>query len=305
MNVVTTPAGLMDVRAAFGGARVGVVMTMGALHAGHMALIEAARAENDHVIATIFVNPTQFLPTEDLNDYPRPFERDRAMLEAAGVDCLFAPTPAVMYPPGHQTRVTPGAAADGLEGEARPGHFQGVATVVTMLLNLTRPTAAYFGQKDAQQVVVIRQMVRDLFLSGRIVVIPTVREADGLAMSSRNAYLDDYDRQEAPCVYAGLRSAAAAYDAGERRVRALVSAVSGPILRNILPVRRYIALNDPRTLAPFALDDMLGDTPVLISCAVSIRSVRLIDNLLLPAHLNTRDGLDRWLGGPPDADSAG
>jgi pantoate--beta-alanine ligase len=177
-----TIAALRAARAKMKG-KVGLVPTMGALHAGHLALIEAARAENDHVVVTIFVNPTQFTPGEDFDAYPRDLDHDLALLEQAGVDLVFTPTPEEIYPEGFQTLVDVEFVSMGLEGERRPGHFQGVATVVSKLFNLVQPQTAYFGQKDAQQVVVLRRLVRDLNFPVEIVVYPTVRAADGLALS--------------------------------------------------------------------------------------------------------------------------
>ena len=207
METVETVAALRERRRALGGADVGVVLTMGALHRGHLALVEAARAENRHVVATIFVNPLQFGAREDLARYPRPFARDAALLAAAGVDLLFPPPVEELYPPGFATAIEVGGPAERLEGAARPGHFRGVATVVAKLLGLTAPTRAYFGQKDAQQIAVLRRMVADLDLPCELRTVPTVREPDGLALSSRNAYLGPAERAAAPALYRALRAA--------------------------------------------------------------------------------------------------
>src|SRR5918999_674379 len=189
------------------GERIGFVPTMGALHEGHLSLVHLAREHADRVVASVFVNPTQFGPREDFTRYPRQPEKDAAMLAEAGCDLLFLPDTTTIYPSGHATFVEPGGAAEGLEGEIRPGHFSGVATVVCALFNLVRADVAVFGEKDAQQLAVVRQMVRDLHMPVAIVPGPTVREADGLAMSSRNAYLSPDERRAATVLYRALRAA--------------------------------------------------------------------------------------------------
>src|ERR1700737_526390 len=196
---------------------IGLVPTMGALHKGHDSLVSRARRENQRVIVSVFVNPKQFGPQEDFAKYPRPFDQDRARLEALGVDAIFHPPVDQIYPPAFKTWVDPGPLGEVLEGKSRPGHFAGVLTVVLKLFNLTQPKRAYFGQKDFQQVVLVRQLVRDLGLPVRIVVVPTVREPDGLAMSSRNAYLDPAQRQRAPIVRQAVTEAARAFTAGETK----------------------------------------------------------------------------------------
>ncbi len=196
MDVIDSIEGLRKARKAIIGS-VGLVPTMGALHAGHIALVRQAKSENDNVIVTIFVNPTQFAQNEDLSKYPRDIPRDLDMLRQVGVDLVFTPTADQIYPAGFQTWIEVERVAQGLEGARRPGHFRGVATVVAKLFNLTRPDCAYFGQKDAQQAAVIKQMVRDLNFPMRIRICPTVREADGLAMSSRNVYLSEQQRRSA------------------------------------------------------------------------------------------------------------
>jgi len=212
------------------GRSIGLVPTMGALHAGHLALVAAARAENDVVVVSHFVNPLQFGPSEDFDRYPRDWERDFAALSKAGVDAIYHPSVDAMYPPHAATRVHVAGLTDNLEGAARPGHFDGVTTVVAKLLAAVQPDRAYFGQKDAQQVAVVKRMVADLDLGAEIRVVPTVREADGLALSSRNAYLSRQERTAAAAISASLRDAASAYASGERdphRLRALMIARLG------------------------------------------------------------------------------
>lgn len=272
---------------------VGVVPTMGALHDGHLALVEAARRENDHVIATIFINPTQFGAGEDFTTYPRTLEQDIAQLHEAGVDYVFTPTADQMYPPRYQTYVDVEIVSSGLEGAARPGHFRGVATVVTKLFNLTQPTHAYFGQKDAQQVVVLRQMVADLNFLVDVVIIPTIRERDGLAMSSRNTYLTVPQREAAGVLFRALWAAAEAYDSGERAPTSLRETALRVLRSEPLAHVDYVAICDPRTL--FGIHDGTND-PMIMLMAVKIGSVRLLDNALLPWSLNDRDGLSAALG---------
>lgn len=279
MQTVDTVAALRAARAQLTGA-VGLVPTMGALHAGHLSLVARARAENSAVIATIFVNPLQFGPAEDLAAYPRDLPGDLALLEQAGVDLVFTPTPGLMYPPDFQTQVEVTRVAQGLEGAHRPGHFQGVATVVTKLFNLTQPQRAYFGQKDAQQAAVIRQMARDLNFPLDVVVCPTVRDSDGLALSSRNAYLTPEQRQAAPVLYRALRAAATAYAAGERDAEALRQTMRAALAAEPLAQPEYVSAADAATLA-----ECDGPLPAqtLLSLAVRIGRTRLIDNWLLPA----------------------
>lgn len=289
---VSTVAELREARKALKG-RVGLVPTMGALHDGHRALVAAACAENDAVIATIFVNPMQFAAGEDLTTYPRSMEQDLARLEAAGVELVFTPTPDVVYPQGFQTYIDFEIVSKGLEGGHRPEHFKGVGTVVAKLFNLTQPDRAYFGQKDAQQVVVIRRMVRDLNFPVEIMVCPTVREADGLAMSSRNAYLNVDERKAAAVLHRALRAAADAYAGGER-----VPATLRTVARNVLEAESlaevdYVAVNDPRTLIGM---HEATDAPMLLSMAVKIGKPRLLDNCLLPYTLNDGAGLTATLG---------
>jgi pantoate--beta-alanine ligase len=291
MQVVETIADLRAARGVLQGS-VGLVTTMGALHAGHLALVEQARRDHDHVIATIFVNPTQFSPDEDLDAYPRDLSGDMEKLRAAGVDLIFTPTPDLMYPSGYQTYVTVEQVTQGLEGGQRPGHFRGVATIVTKLLNLTQPHAAYFGQKDAQQVVVIRRLVADLNIPVAIIVCPTMREADGLAMSSRNAYLSEDERQSATVLYRALQAAGVRYESGERDPDALIRAALDVLAQQLQTMPDYVSVVDARTLLPPDRDD----APLLFSLAAQVGTPRLLDNCLLPLSLNTRDGLTATLG---------
>jgi len=248
---------------------IGLVPTMGALHAGHMSLVDAARHENDRVVVSIFVNPMQFGAGEDLGRYPRSPEHDQSMLRAAAVDAIYKPSVADMYPPGSSSRVVVHGVTDRLEGAARPGHFEGVATVVTKLFTATSADRAYFGQKDAQQVAVVRRLALDLDLGVEIRVCPTVREADGLALSSRNAYLSPPERQAAVCLSRALGLAAEAYGRGERDPVRLRAILQGPIEAEPLARLEYAEVVDPSTFSPG------GSLAVL---AVRIGKTRLIDN---------------------------
>jgi pantoate--beta-alanine ligase len=253
---------------------VGLVPTMGALHAGHLSLVARARDENDHVVATVFVNPTQFGPHEDLDRYPRDLERDRKRLAEAGADVLFAPAAAEMYPAGFETAVEVGSVAAPLEGERRPGHFRGVATVVLKLFNIATPTRAYFGRKDAQQLAVVERLVRDLDLPVELVGCPIVREPDGLAMSSRNAYLLPEERTAAASLHRALRAASEAWRRGERDAGALRG-----ILRDVLasePRVRidYVSVADPHTFQ----ERTTAMAPSLLLVAAYVGQTRLIDN---------------------------
>jgi pantoate--beta-alanine ligase len=273
--------------------RVGLVPTMGALHEGHLALVKAAREDTDHVIATIFINPTQFGPSDDFGAYPRNLERDLDMLERAGVEWVFTPTPDEIYPAGFQTFINVEVVATGLEGDRRPGHFKGVTTVVAKLFNLARPEMAYFGQKDAQQVVVLRRMARDLNFPVEIVVCPTVREPDGLAMSSRNAYLTMAQREAASVLYRALRETNKAYEQGERLPAVLRSIARRVLASEPLAEVDYVAVNDPHTL--FGIHEAT-DKAILFSLVVKIGQPHLLDNCLLPWSLNDREGLTKTLG---------
>jgi pantoate--beta-alanine ligase len=291
MQVLELIDALRQVRKSLKGT-VGLVPTMGYLHAGHISLVEAAQ-ENDFVIATIFVNPSQFAVNEDLSTYPRDLPRDLAMLEAAGVDYVFTPTPAMMYPPSYQTWVTVEEVSQGREGAVRPEHFRGVATVVSKLFNLIQPDKAYFGQKDAQQVAVIRQMVRDLNFSVDIQVCPIIREADGLAMSSRNVYLQPEERRVARVLYRALQGVGALYEAGERHPDVLREEASRIIQAEALAELHYVSLADSRNLKELSRP---SDEPMLLSVAAKIGKPRLLDNCLLPLSLNTQTGATLHLG---------
>lgn len=256
---------------------VGFVPTMGYLHEGHLSLVRRARAGCSGVVVSIFVNPTQFNPQEDLESYPRDLSRDLELLEAEGVDLVWLPTAELMYPPGYQTWVTVSEVSQRLEGEFRPGHFQGVTTVVAKLFNGVQPQIAYFGQKDAQQVVVIRQMIRDLNFPVEIVVSPTFREPDGLALSSRNIYLSPAKRQAATVLYRGLMAARQAFEAGQRDAEALRRIIAETIDREPLARRQYVSCADPETL-----QELQGRVDrALLSLAVYVGKTRLIDNILV------------------------
>ena len=277
MQVIETVAGMM------GACReadrpLGLVPTMGALHEGHLALVRRARGDNVGVAATIFVNPAQFGPAEDLAQYPRDLERDLDLLRAEGVDLVFTPTPEQIYPPGFATWVDVGPLGERLEGEVRPGHFRGVATVVAKLFSIVRPDRAYFGQKDGQQTLVVRQLARDLDLGLEIVVVPTVREADGLALSSRNAYLTPEQRKAAPIIYQGLCRAREAWEGGmveAERLREEVRRVLGG--ERLLDSVDYVSVADATSLEE--LDRVTGRALVLV--AARLGQTRLIDNIVL------------------------
>jgi len=256
---------------------VGFVPTMGALHEGHLSLVRAARDACDRVVVSIFVNPTQFGPTEDLEKYPRTFEQDKVLLEGAGVDLLFAPNAEEIYPRGAQTFVTVEELSSRLDGLSRPGHFRGVATVVAKLFNLVQPDAAFFGQKDAAQVAVLRRMVRDLNFPVEIVVCPTVREPDGLAMSSRNRYLSPQQRKSALALSQALRAMENAAKAGEHRADILL-AQGLRVLESEPGIRvDYLAAVHPDTLEP--LENLAAGG--LLAVAAFAGETRLIDNVLL------------------------
>jgi pantoate--beta-alanine ligase len=279
MKTVTTVA---ELRATLAPARregrsIGLVPTMGAFHDGHLSLMRRARAECDVVVVSLFVNPRQFAPTEDLAAYPRDAERDTALATEAGVDLLFAPPNEEVYPPGFATTVALAGVTETLEGAHRgPEHFHGVTTVVSKLFNMVGPDVAYFGQKDAQQALVIRKMVRDLDIPVEIVVAPTVREPDGLAMSSRNVYLDEEQRERALALHAALEAARTAAAAGERDA-ASVLAAARDAMQPFAVEPEYLALVDPETLAP--LDRLDGDA--LVAVAAQVGPARLIDNTII------------------------
>jgi pantoate--beta-alanine ligase len=257
---------------------VGLVPTMGFLHEGHLSLVRAARSECASVAVSIFVNPTQFGPSEDLAAYPRDLRRDLNLLSAEKVDLAWAPTVEQMYPPGYQTWIAVEEVTKPLEGSMRPGHFRGVTTVVAKLFNAVQPQRAYFGQKDAQQAAVIRQMVRDLNFPVKIVVCPIHREPDGLAMSSRNTYLGLEERQAATVLYRALSAARQAFDTGERDAEALRQAMAETILREPLARLQYVSCADPDTLQE--LERAISGR-ALLSMAVFVGKTRLIDNLIL------------------------
>jgi pantoate--beta-alanine ligase len=277
VRVVATIPEVRQFRRTRGGS-LGLVPTMGYLHRGHRSLVERARAENDAVAASLFVNPLQFGPQEDLANYPRDFERDRSTLEEAGCDLLFAPTPAELYPPGFQAVVELPKVAARLEGERRPGHFRGVATVVLKLLNIVGPTRAYFGEKDAQQLQVIRTLVRDLDVPTQVVGCPIVREPDGLALSSRNVYLNEKERGAAPVLHRALRAAEALYRGGERSAEALRAAMRATLEAEPLAQTDYVAVTDPETFDE--LESIGG--PAQLVLAARLGKARLIDALRLP-----------------------
>jgi pantoate--beta-alanine ligase len=256
---------------------VGLVPTMGFLHTGHLSLVERARAECASVVVSIFVNPTQFGPQEDLARYPRDLPRDLTMLASAGVDLVWAPANEEVYPPGYQTWVEVAGITRYLEGQIRPGHFRGVTTVVTKIFNAIQPARAYFGQKDAQQAAVIRRMARDLDFNIDIVVCPTVREADGLAMSSRNIYLNPQERKAAVVLFQALTLARERYAAGESNAESLRTLMRDSINAEPLAHCQYASCADTETLEE--LDVVKGKA--LLSLAVYIGKTRLIDNLVI------------------------
>jgi pantoate--beta-alanine ligase len=259
---------------------VGFVPTMGYLHDGHISLVRAAKEHGcASVVVSIFVNPSQFGPSEDLDKYPRDLERDKELLTAAGVDLLFLPTSDMMYPQGYQTWVTVEEVSQPLEGSMRPGHFRGVATVVAKLFNIVQPQQSFFGQKDAQQAAVLQRMVRDLNFPLEMVICPTRREDDGLAMSSRNTYLTPEQRQKAVVLNRSLMTAKSAYEKGERDATRLRQAVLDVLQAEPLADVQYVSVADAESL-----QELEGNTDrkLLISMAVYFGKTRLIDNLLLP-----------------------
>lgn len=268
------------------GVKIGFVPTMGALHEGHLSLVRIARERTDRVVASVFVNPTQFGPHEDFNRYPRQPEKDAALLEAAGCDLLFLPGVETIYPPGNATFVEPAGAALGLEGACRPGHFRGVATVVCALFNLVRADVAVFGEKDAQQLAVIRQMVRDLHLPIEIVPAPTIREEDGLAMSSRNAYLSPQERRAATVLHRALRAAADLITEGERRADEVRRCLREVLESEPLAQVEYAEVVDAETFTP--VDVLQGK--LVLPLAVRVGGTRLIDNIRLAVEDETAGG---------------
>ncbi len=277
MEVLHTIAEFRAARAKLKGT-LGFVPTMGYLHAGHMELVRRAKAENDHAAASIFVNPTQFGPNEDLAAYPRDLDRDLAMLRKEGTALVFNPTPEEMYPKGYVSYIDVGPVSQPMEGTHRPGHFRGVATVVAKLFNIAQADHAYFGQKDGQQVAVIKRMACDLDFPVKIVVVPTVRESDGLAMSSRNVYLNAQDRQAAVCLSRGLFSAQRLWAEGVRDAVKLRQAILDPIEKEPLARIDYVTLADAETM-----EEATGQRtrPTMAALAVRIGKTRLIDNVVL------------------------
>jgi pantoate--beta-alanine ligase len=279
MRTVTTTAEMQRISDELrsGGKRIAVVPTMGFLHEGHLSLIRAAARAADAVIVTLFVNPTQFSPGEDYTKYPRDLPRDEKLASSAGADILFAPEPGEMYAEGHLTSVQVDSVTDVLEGRSRPGHFRGVATVVVKLFNITKPHVAVFGQKDAQQAVVVRRLIEDLDFPIELIVAPTVREPDGLAMSSRNAYLSAGERAQTTVLYRSLCAARERILGGERDCRRLREEMTAMITSQPSARVDYVSIAHP-----VALDEVstlsAGDT-VLISLAVKVGSTRLIDNI--------------------------
>jgi pantoate--beta-alanine ligase len=272
-----------DIRAACraarrGGKRLGFVPTMGALHEGHLSLVRAARASCDAVAASIFVNPMQFGPNEDLAKYPRSFERDRELLAKEGVELLFAPSVEEMYPAGAVTWVTVEGLSSKLDGRSRPGHFRGVTTVVAKLFHIVEPDAAFFGQKDAAQVAIVRRMVRDLNLPVEIVACPIVREPDGLAMSSRNAYLDPQQRKQALVLHRGLLQVKKSWEEGEREAGKLLTVGRDELSAEKSVRLDYLEIVDPDSLVP--VENTAGGALVAVAAFVGL--TRLIDNLVLP-----------------------
>lgn len=259
------------------GRSVGLVPTMGYFHEGHLSLMRRARAENGVVVVSLFVNPTQFGANEDLASYPRDFERDRAMAEGAGVDIIFSPTPESMYPPGFRARVEEMGVNKKLCGASRPVHFDGVTTVCAKLFNICLPSRAYFGMKDAQQALILEMMVRDLNFPLEIVKVPTVRESDGVAMSSRNVYLKPEERETAALIPQALNAARAAIAGGERKASALVGAI-----RNTLESSPLAKIDYAKVVNTRDFDEVeLVEEGCLVAVAVNIGKARLIDNLIV------------------------
>jgi pantoate--beta-alanine ligase len=266
---------------------IGLVPTMGALHDGHLSLVREARRMCDVVIVSVFVNPTQFGPSEDFNRYPRDLTGDTTKLADYNVDYIFAPPVEEIYPKGFATYVNVEGISEAMEGVARPGHFRGVATVLTVLFNSVRPDFAFFGQKDAQQTIVVKRLVRDLAFDIEVVVLPTVREAAGLALSSRNAYLSEEQHRAAPVLYRALSQAREVYLEGERNPRRLAEAVRAQVEAEPLARLEYVGVVDAETMEKF--DRIPDDRPVLIALAAHVGRTRLIDNIILqPARQKAR-----------------
>ena len=288
MRIVSEPVEMQQIAQSWGreSSSVALVPTMGALHDGHLELARRARDESERVVASVFVNPTQFAPHEDLNRYPRPFERDRELLEGAGVDVLFAPTPLGMYGVASleewrrsaHASVEVARLGDLWEGAVRPGHLRGVATVVAKLFNACLPTRAYFGEKDFQQLRVIQRMVSDLLFPIQIVPVPTIREPDGLALSSRNVYLSPQERQAAPALFQAMQHGAKLVQEGERQVAALERAMQEVAEAEPLVKLQYLAVVDSETLEPVQVLGRAGEARVLLAARLGESGTRLIDN---------------------------
>jgi len=276
MQIVKTAAELSQLRGKMT-APLGFVPTMGYLHEGHLALVRQAKAENASVAVSIFVNPTQFGPNEDFRQYPRDSKRDLAFLEGEGTDLVFMPPVEEIYPPGFDKWVEVGRLGRRLEGASRPGHFRGVATVVARLFELVKPDRAYFGQKDAQQLLVVKKMVADLGMSLEVIAVPTVREPDGLAMSSRNTYLNPEERKQAVALYQALSLARRLYNDGEKDAEVIRRRMTALIQKEPLAAIDYISIADAQTMEE--LEEV--KPPALVSMAVKIGKTRLIDNVVL------------------------
>ncbi|HEU4594881.1 MAG TPA: pantoate--beta-alanine ligase [Pyrinomonadaceae bacterium] len=271
---------------------IGLVPTMGALHEGHLSLVREARRMCDVVVVSVFVNPAQFGPGEDFERYPRDLTNDTTKLADYNVDYIFAPPVEEIYPKGFSTYVTVEGLSEPMEGVARPGHFRGVATVLTVLFNSIRPDFAFFGQKDAQQTLVVRRLVKDLAFDIEVVVLPTVREQSGLALSSRNAYLSEEDRRAAPVIYRALSQAREVYMEGERSAKRLAEAVRSQVEAESRARLEYVAVVDADTMEK--LDRIPEDRPVLIAVAARLGATRLIDNIVIqPARPKSRGGTGR------------
>jgi pantoate--beta-alanine ligase len=277
MKIVTSLNDLFDERAKLT-EPVGLVPTMGYLHEGHLSLVREAKKECESVVVTIYVNPTQFGPNEDLESYPRDLERDTNLLRSEGVDLLWIPTSEIMYPPGYQTWIEVTELTGFLEGQQRPGHFKGVTTIVTKLFNAIHPQKAFFGQKDAQQAIVIQRMIKDLNYNLEIKICPIIREPDGLALSSRNVYLNPAERQAATILNKSLNMAKQAYKNGERSSQKIIGLIENIINKEPLAKIQYVSCANLQTL-----EEVEGDItkPVLISMAVFFQKTRLIDNIVL------------------------
>ena len=276
MKIIESIAEMKSIRQSLKGS-IGFVPTMGYLHEGHLTLVRLSHLANNFTVASIFVNPTQFGPNEDFDRYPRDYPRDFAMLEKENCDFIFLPAPKDMYPDGYNTWVEVNKVTDRLEGAIRPGHFKGVATVVAKLFNIVEPTRSYFGQKDAQQCVVVKKMIADLNMNLEMIIVPTVREPDGLAMSSRNVYLSLEERQQAPVLFRALSTAHVMWAEGERDSNRLKTAVVDLIKQKPLGNIEYVSIADVLTLRELEK----ANAPAVISIAVKFGKTRLIDNILL------------------------